>query len=185
MATYTKETALYDTGKIGDEFYAIGQEQTAQAASISMKIDKPNGVEGNDLVSSIQAIADFITLSASRINFTSTSSVADELATLTNAVVIDTDPSHPSITIGDTENFHVVISNTRMSFKQASQEVAYVSNNQLYISKSVVLMQMDLGIRVDDTLYPDESKRLGQWSWKVHANGDNPRRNNLNLKWIG
>ena len=80
--------------------------------------------------------------------------------------------------IGDAAGFHIEMDGTELGFYQASRKVAYISNNQLYITQSVVLQQMDLGITVNDG-------GLGQWSWKVHANGDNPARNNLNLKWIG
>lgn len=80
--------------------------------------------------------------------------------------------------IGDAAGFHIEMDGTELAFYQASRKVAYISNNQLYITQSVVLQQMDLGITVNDG-------GLGQWSWKVHANGDTPSRNNLNLKWIG
>lgn len=80
--------------------------------------------------------------------------------------------------IGDAAGFHIEMDGTELGFYQASRKVAYISNNQLYITQSVVLQQMDLGITVNDG-------GLGQWSWKVHANGDSPARNNLNLKWIG
>ena len=80
--------------------------------------------------------------------------------------------------IGDSAGFHIEISGTELGFYQAENKVAYINNNQLYITQSVVLQQMDLGIPVNDG-------GLGQWSWKVHANGQTPSRNNLNLKWIG
>ena len=80
--------------------------------------------------------------------------------------------------IGDAAGFHIEMDGTELAFYQASRKVAYISNNQLYITQSVVLQQMDLGITVNDG-------GLGQWSWKVHANGETPPRNNLNLKWIG
>lgn len=80
--------------------------------------------------------------------------------------------------IGDAAGFHIEMDGTELGFYQAARKVAYISNNQLYITQSVVLQQMDLGITVQDG-------GLGQWSWKVHANGENPSRNNLNLKWIG
>lgn len=80
--------------------------------------------------------------------------------------------------IGDAAGFHIEIDGTKLGFYQGTREVAYISNNQLYITQSVVLQQMDLGIKVSDG-------GLGQWSWKVHANGQTPKRNNLNLKWIG
>lgn len=80
--------------------------------------------------------------------------------------------------IGDAAGFHIEMDGTELGFYQATRKVAYISNNQLYITQSVVLQQMDLGITVNDG-------GLGQWSWKVHANGATPSRNNLNLKWIG
>lgn len=80
--------------------------------------------------------------------------------------------------IGDAAGFHIEMDGTELAFYQASRKVAYISNNQLYITQSVVLQQMDLGITVNDG-------GLGQWSWKVHANGETPPRNNLNLKWVG
>ena len=80
--------------------------------------------------------------------------------------------------IGDSAGFHIEMDGTELGFYQADRKVAYISNNQLYITQSVVLQQMDLGI-------PVANGGLGQWSWKVHANGLTPNRNNLNLKWIG
>lgn len=80
--------------------------------------------------------------------------------------------------VGDASSFHIEMDGTELGFYQGSQRVAYINNNQLYITQSVVLQQMDLGT-------PVASGGLGQWSWKVHPNGQNPSRNNLNLKWIG
>lgn len=85
--------------------------------------------------------------------------------------------------IGDEAGFHISLSGTRLGFWRGSEtdpnnEIAYISGQQLYITKSVVLQQMDLGTMIADG-------GLGQWSWKVHANGENPPRNNLNLKWVG
>lgn len=80
--------------------------------------------------------------------------------------------------IGNQNDFHIQIDGTELGFYQAENKVAYINNNQLYITQSVVLQQMDLGT-------PVSKGGLGQWSWKVHANGQTPSRNNLNLKWIG
>ena len=80
--------------------------------------------------------------------------------------------------IGNQTGFHVKMDGTELGFYQGAQRVAYINNNQLYITQSVVLQQMDLGTSVVDG-------GLGQWSWKVHPNGETPSRNNLNLKWIG
>ena len=80
--------------------------------------------------------------------------------------------------IGDSAGFHIEMDGTELGFYQGQRKVAYISNNQLYITQSVVLQQMDLGTPVADG-------GLGQWSWKIHPNGQSPSRNNLNLKWIG
>lgn len=80
--------------------------------------------------------------------------------------------------IGDSTGFHIEMNGTELGFYQGSRKVAYISNNQLYITQSVVLQQMDLGT-------PVNAGGLGQWTWKVHSNGQTPSRNNLNLKWIG
>lgn len=80
--------------------------------------------------------------------------------------------------VGDAAGFHIEIDGSELAFYQADRKVAYISNQQLYITQSVVLQQMDLGTPVTDG-------GLGQWSWKVHPNGATPSRNNLNLKWIG
>lgn len=81
-------------------------------------------------------------------------------------------------TIGSATGFNVKITGSELGFYQGAQRVAYINNNQLYITQSVVLQQMDLGI-------PVANGGLGQWSWKVHPNAQSPSRNNLNLKWIG
>ena len=86
--------------------------------------------------------------------------------------------------IGNPNEFHIEIDSDELAFYHGARDedktnrVAYVSGQQLYITKSVVLQQMDLGIKIADG-------GMGQWSWKVHPNKDNPPRNNLNLKWIG
>ena len=80
--------------------------------------------------------------------------------------------------IGDSAGFHIEMDGTELGFYQGIRKVAYISNNQLYITQSVVLQQMDLGIKVIEG-------GLGQWSWKIHPNGQSPSRNNLNLKWVG
>lgn len=80
--------------------------------------------------------------------------------------------------IGDSAGFHIEMDGTELGFYQGTRKVAYISNNQLYITQSVVLQQMDLGT-------PVNAGGLGQWSWKIHPNGQTPSRNNLNLKWIG
>ena len=88
-----------------------------------------------------------------------------------------------NIIVGDSNKFHIEITpnynNTqegRLSFySNNNTEVAYISGNELYITQSVVLQQMDVGEKII-------KNGLGQWSWKVHpVNG----RNNYYLKWLG
>lgn len=147
------------------------------AGQIALKIDQVT--DSGDLLSNINAIADQITLLASQINFGNNSTVADELTTLNSAVSIDTTPGNESIRVGASNDFYIMLTPTELGFYQRTKKVAYISNNQLYITQSVVLQQMDLG-----TIY-DGVTGFGQWSWKVHKNGQSPSRNNLNLKWIG
>lgn len=83
--------------------------------------------------------------------------------------------------IGNPYAFHISMSGTRLGFWKgdesvASNEIAYISGQKLYITQSVVLQQMDIGSPANDG-------GLGQWSWKVHANANGD--NNLYLKWIG
>lgn len=80
--------------------------------------------------------------------------------------------------IGDPRGFHITTTanynNTnkpRISFyRDGNNEVAYISEDKLYITRSVVLQQMDVG------------DANGQWSWKIHVIDG---RNNLYLKWLG
>lgn len=78
--------------------------------------------------------------------------------------------------IGDAGGFHIEIDGTELGFYQGTRKVAYISNNQLYITQSVVLQQMDLGTPITNGVG-------GQWSWKVHANING--LNNYYLKWLG
>lgn len=83
--------------------------------------------------------------------------------------------------IGDASGFHIEITGTELGFYQVDKKVAYISNDQLYITKTVVLQQMELGTPIAQ----GGADALGQWSWKVHPNRETPPRNNLNLKWNG
>lgn len=68
--------------------------------------------------------------------------------------------------IGDANGFHVEVSGNKIAFFEGETEVAYINNNRLYISQSVVLDEMQVG----------ESK----WSWKLDKNDYS-----IYLKWIG
>lgn len=79
--------------------------------------------------------------------------------------------------IGAEDGFHIKMDATKLSFyDDTGTEVAYISNQQLYITQSVVLEQMDLGT-------PETEEGQGQWSWKLHENANG--KNNMFLKWIG
>lgn len=78
--------------------------------------------------------------------------------------------------IGDPAGFHIEISGTELAFYQGARRVAYVSNNQLYITQSVVLQHMDIG-------EPTDNNTGGLWSWRVRTNAQG--LNDLILKWMG
>ena len=67
--------------------------------------------------------------------------------------------------IGPSNGFHITINGQKLSFYDGVQEVAYVSNQQLYITKTVVLDEMELG---------------NKWVFKIDPNDDS-----IFLKWIG
>lgn len=88
--------------------------------------------------------------------------------------------------IGDERGFHIKITGNELGFfNGGGVRIAYLNGQQLYITKSVVLQQMDLGTPYGYVDPVTGETGLGQWSWKVHPNGETPSRNNLNLKWVG
>lgn len=88
--------------------------------------------------------------------------------------------------IGDESGFHIKITGNELGFfNGGGVRIAYLNGQQLYITKSVVLQQMDLGTPYGYVDPVTGIAGLGQWSWKVHPNGETPSRNNLNLKWVG
>lgn len=83
---------------------------------------------------------------------------------------------------GSETGVRVVLKGDRLSFYHGPAEVAYISDQRLCISQSVVLQQMDVGIKQTEVdIHGDSGK--GQWSWKVHENANG--ENNLYLKWLG
>ena len=87
--------------------------------------------------------------------------------------------------IGDSAGFHIEINGTELGFYDGQNKVAYVRNDKLFIEQSVVVKQMDVGLPFGQINPSTGEVGLGQWSWKVHPNSENPQRNNLYLKWIG
>jgi len=83
--------------------------------------------------------------------------------------------------IGDESQFHITIDpiiEKEIGFWRGSEDtpankVAFVSGDQLHITKTVVLQQMDIGT---------QGAGGGQWSWAVHKINS---KNNLYLKWNG
>lgn len=71
--------------------------------------------------------------------------------------------------IGDEESVHLKIEATELGFYDGNERVAYISNNELYIPRVVVVDSMQVGNRAD-----------GAWQWVV----DDDSRN-LRLMWIG
>ena len=86
--------------------------------------------------------------------------------------------------IGNQNGFHInVVANAdtgEVAFwagpeNLEANKVAYVSGQELYITQTVVLNQMNIGTTKEDN-------GDGQWAWRVHeVNGSN----NLYLKWLG
>lgn len=72
-----------------------------------------------------------------------------------------------------------------LAFYDGQNKVAYIRNDKLFIEQSVVVKQMDVGLPYGQINPSTGEVGLGQWSWKVHPNSENPKRNNLYLKWIG
>ena len=70
-----------------------------------------------------------------------------------------------------------------LGFYDGENKVAYIRNDRLFINQSVVVSQMDVGLKINPA--EGEPAGNGQWSWKIHENSDTPPRNNLYLKWIG
>ena len=72
-----------------------------------------------------------------------------------------------NIILGDQNNdLQCVITNTKISFKQNGAEVAYISNNKLYITNAEVLDRFTVG-----------NPASGYFDWIPRANG------NLGMKW--
>lgn len=90
-----------------------------------------------------------------------------------------------STMIGNNNGFNVKITNDELGFYDKTQRVAYLNSNQLYITKSVVLQQMDLGMPFGYMNPVTGEVGKGQWTWKIRPNKENPSRNNMYLKWMG
>ena len=65
--------------------------------------------------------------------------------------------------VADIATYYELVDSPRIGFWQGNQEVAWVSNNELHIPRTVVL----------------DSMQIGNWLWENRSNG------NLRLSWVG
>ena len=89
--------------------------------------------------------------------------VAD-IGILTEYVKIGTYEDEPCIELGEGDSdFKLLITNTRIMFKEGSGTPAYITNQSMHIKKAVV----------------EEELQQGSYVWKIRSNG------NMGLQWIG
>lgn len=72
--------------------------------------------------------------------------------------------------IGDSQGFNLKITSTELGFYEKDRRVAYLNNNTLYITQSVVVNEMQVG----------ERNSKPEWTWKYDKSD-----RSLYLKWIG
>lgn len=88
----------------------------------------------------------------------------DDLGVLTDYVKITTYENEPCIELGETDSdFKLLITNTRIMFKEGTGVPAYLNNQSLFVKKAVI----------------EEELEQGQFVWKARSNG------NLGLMWKG
>lgn len=88
----------------------------------------------------------------------------NDLGVLSDYVKIITYEDEPCIELGETDSdFKLMITNTRIMFREGSSTPAYLNNQSLYINKAVI----------------EEELQQGEFVWKVRSNG------NLGLVWKG
>lgn len=87
-----------------------------------------------------------------------------DLGTLSEYIKIGTYESEPCIELGESDSdFKLLITNTRIMFREGASTPAYINNRSLYIEKAII----------KDELHQ------GGFVWKVRSNG------NLGLMWKG
>lgn len=90
------------------------------------------------------------------------SSVVDELTDTLEYVHIGVYEDEPCIELGETDSdFKLLITNTRIMFRQGSSTPAYITNQSLHIKKAVI----------------EEEMTFGQFVWQIRSNG------NMGLIW--
>ena len=128
-------------------------------------------------ISSVQDQIDKATSNISdlQINLGQTSDMLDQTNSLLNDVTQKTayinmatdDSGAPCIELGKQGNpFKLRITNTSIDFMQDNIRIAYITNRQLYIEKSVVTDEMKVG-------------STSGFIWKKRSNG------NMGLRWVG
>lgn len=103
-----------------------------------------------------------------------TMSFRNDLTEVENQVVVNKQEidkyirfSASGIELGDMLSpFKAQISNVKISFLQNNQEIAYISNNTLYITKAMFLEKISIG-----------NSQSGQYDWIIRTNG------NMSLKY--
>lgn len=92
------------------------------------------------------------------------SQAISDLGVLSDYIKIGTYESEPCIELGESDSdFKLLITNTRIMFREGSSTPAYINNRALYIEKAII----------KDELHQ------GGFVWKVRSNG------NLGLMWKG
>lgn len=110
-----------------------------------------------------------LAISAESIQFALNNGEYGSLADVLGHVNIGTYEDEPCIELGqETSDFKLIITNTRILFKQGEATPAYVSNQALNIDKAVVENELHIG---------DKYAIQGTWVWKTRSNG------NLGLVW--
>lgn len=88
----------------------------------------------------------------------------DDLGVLNDYVKIGIYENEPCIELGESDSdFKLMITNTRIMFREGSSTPAYINNQSLFISKAVI----------------EEELQQGEFVWKARSNG------NLGLIWKG
>ena len=85
------------------------------------------------------------------------------------------------ISIGNPMGYHIQIDGAEVGFyENETGKTAYVSGNQLYIGKTVVLNEMMVGTYKNS----QTGKEDGEWAWR-YDNPDDGGDRSIYLKWLG
>lgn len=140
MATYTKETALFDPGAISSAIggkqdagnYAIRDELTAISNSINDRI----GIAETDISSIENQMASY----ASRSDIESVQTYINTYIGENGAIAID-----GQAMIIRQGNYSVVITPDGLFFRQGENDVAHMTSNNLFITNAEVTTNLIIG----------------------------------------